>query len=122
MFAVLLIAQAAAPATAIEAERAFAARAQATNRQWATFREWSTADAMMFVPQPVRAHAWLATAKEPARSVRWAASESHVSCDGRYAVNTGRWVQPGTPLGGWFTTIWQRQPNGASTSISGTAP
>lgn len=112
MLALLLIAQAATPATAADAERAFAARAAATNRQWATFREWSTPDAVMFVPQPVKAHDWLAKAKEPARAVRWAPSESYVSCDGRWAVNTGRWVQPGTPLRGWFTTVWQRQPGG----------
>lgn len=108
MLLTLLIAQ----ATAVDADRAFAARAQATGKQWATFREWATPDGVMFVPQPVNAHAWTRTAREPAKPVRWAPERAYTSCDGAWAVTTGAWVQPGTAYRGYYTTIWQRQPKG----------
>ncbi len=49
----------AAPATAADAERAFAASAQ-TQGQWTAFRAFADAEAIMFTPQPVKAQAWLA--------------------------------------------------------------
>ena len=45
-----------APMSAIDAERAFAADAQKIG-QWTAFRKWSTPDALMFTPQPVRVYA-----------------------------------------------------------------
>lgn len=97
------------PATAVEAERAFAADAQAMG-QWAAFRKWADPTAVMFDPQAVWAQDYLKDRKEPAVSVRWQPAKSWVSCDGRTAVNTGPWQLPGTQ--GYFVTLWMKQPSG----------
>lgn len=109
MLALLLLA-AAEPQTAIDAERAFAADAQAMG-QWAAFRKWAAADATMFTPQPTRAQDWLKDRKEPARAVEWWPTASWVSCDGTLAVNKGgsRWPDGRV---GTFTTVWARRPEG----------
>lgn len=100
---------AAAP-TAIEAERAFVADAQ-TKGQWTAFRAWSTPDALMFAPQPVKAHEFLKGRGDPPTAVFWWPGESFVSCDGETAVNTGPWVREWGKSVGYFTTVWQRQPD-----------
>ena len=107
MILALLLA-AAAPSTAIDAERAFAADAQKIG-QWDAFRKWSTADAKMFVPQPVAAHDFLKGKQNPPASVKWSPSQSIVSCDGGVAVNLGPWTS--ATEHGYFTTIWVRQPD-----------
>ena len=101
---------AAEPRTAVEAERAFAADAQAMG-QWSAFRKWAADDATMFVPQPVKAQAWLRSRAEPARAVAWQPAESFASCDGKVAVNTGPWQRPNGSVG-YFTTVWVRQADG----------
>ena len=107
----LMLAAADAPAmTPIDAERAFAADAK-TIGQWTAFRKWSTDDAVMFVPQPVNAHEFLKDRKDPPRVIDWWPTASYVSCDGSLAVNTGGWKRPDGSVG-YFTTVWQRQPNG----------
>lgn len=109
----LALQAAAAPAgTAIDAERAFAARA-ARGEQWAAFRDSSTDTAMMFTPAPVVAHRYLAGRAEPKHPIQWWPAHSYVSCDGRIAVNTGPWTVPARGTSGYFTTIWVRQPDGA---------
>lgn len=100
-----------APMTAIDAERAFAADAQKVG-QWTAFRQWSTPDAMMFVPQPVKAHDFLKVRKDPPVSVYWWPGRSYVSCDGTVAVNTGPWVRGYGQSVGYFTTVWVRQADG----------
>ena len=110
MIAALLLA-AAAPTTAIDAERAFAADAQKLG-QWAAFRKWATDDALMFTPQPIRAHEFLKDRKEPPVAVFWWPGRSYVSCDGSYAINTGPWVREWGKSVGYFTTVWKRQPDG----------
>ena len=107
MILALLLA-AAAPSTAIDAERAFAADAQKIG-QWDAFRKWSTADAKMFLPQPVAAHDFLKSKQNPPASVKWSPSQSIVSCDGGVAVNLGPWTS--ATEHGYFTTIWVRQPD-----------
>jgi len=111
MFLAALVLQAATPQTAVDAERAFAAAAQARG-QWTAFREYAAADATMFVPQPVKAQEWLKDKRDPVKSVEWWPVESWVSCDGKLAVNTGgsRWPSGAV---GYFTTVWQRQPDGS---------
>jgi hypothetical protein len=52
ILASLLLAAAAAPLTAVEAERAFAADAQKQG-QWTAFRKWAAPDAVMWTPQAV---------------------------------------------------------------------
>lgn len=112
----LLLAAAAVPAIAqgsparspVEAERAFARDAQRLG-QWTAFRKYADLDAVMFNPQAVWAHEFLAGRKDPPVPVRWWPGQSYVACDGRIAVNTGPWVRDGGKLVGYFTTVWQRE-------------
>jgi hypothetical protein len=107
---VALLLAAAAPATALDAERAFAADAQKIG-QWTAFRQYSTPDALMFVPQPVKAHDFLRGRADPPASVYWWPGQSFVSCDGATAINSGPWVRDGGKSVGYFTTVWKRQPD-----------
>ena len=111
----LLLAAAAAPIaigtpvrSALDAEYAFARDAQRRG-QWTAFRMYADPDAVMFNPQVVWAHEFLASKKDPPVPVRWWPAESYVSCDGRIAVNTGPWVRDGGKSVGYFTTVWQRE-------------
>jgi hypothetical protein len=101
----LLLAQ----ASAVEAERAFAADAQRLG-QWTAFRKWATDDAVMFWPQPVKAQDKLKTLPDPPKSVEWRPARSFVSCDGTMAANTGPWRNANGGIG-YFSTIWVRQPD-----------
>jgi hypothetical protein len=107
----LMLAATDAPAmTPIEAERAFAADAQKIG-QWTAFRKWAAPDATMFIPQPANAHEFLKDKKDPPKAIDWWPTASWISCDGKLAVNTGGWTQPNGSVG-YFTTVWQRQPDG----------
>lgn len=108
MLAALVLAAAAAPQSAVEAERAFASMAQ-TEGQWTAFRAFAAPDAVMFVPEPVNAQTWLKDRKDPAVPVMWWPARAMISCDGGTAVTTGPWVRGGGRLNGYFTTIWRRQ-------------
>lgn len=110
MITALLLA-AAAP-SAIDAERAFAADGQKVG-QWTAFRKWAAPDALMFTPQPVKAHDFLKGRKDPPVSVFWWPGRSYVSCDGAIAVNTGPWVREWGKSVGYFTTVWKRQADGS---------
>jgi hypothetical protein len=107
----LLAAASAPPMTALDAERAFIADAQ-QHGQWTAFRHFAAPDALMFVPQPTNAQSFLKDRKDPPLSVFWWPGRSYLSCDGGVAVNTGPWVREGGKLVGYFTTVWQRQPDG----------
>jgi hypothetical protein len=111
MIAALLLA-AAAPPSAIDAERAFVADAQKLG-QWTAFRKYATDDALMFIPQPTNAQAFLRDRKDPPVSVFWWPGRSYVSCDGNTAVNTGPWVREWGKSVGYFTTVWLRQADGS---------
>jgi hypothetical protein len=111
MIAALLLAAAAPAPTAVDAERAFAARAQQVG-QWTAFREYADTTAVMFNPQAVWAHEFLKDRKDPPRSVQWWPARSFVSCDGDMAVNTGPWRIEQQKLDGYFTTVWARQKDG----------
>jgi hypothetical protein len=108
MMLTLLLLAAADPETAVDAERAFYRSAQAEG-QWTAFRKFMVPEATLFVPQPSRAEDVL-PAKNPPIAVQWWPAESYVSCDGSVAVNTGPWVRP--KGSGYFTTVWERQPDG----------
>lgn len=111
MILALLLA-AAAPMTAIDTERAFVADAQSQG-QWTAFRKYAAPDALMFLPQPTNAQAWLKGRKDPPVSVFWWPGRSYVSCDGKLAINTGPWVRGYGKSVGYFTTVWVRQKDGA---------
>ncbi len=108
MIAITLLLAAAAPQTAVEAERAFAADAQAIG-QWTAFRKWAAPDAIFLPPHPVSTA--LKDAPDPAVSVDWWPTASFVSCDGATAANTGGALWPGG-RSSYFSTIWRRQPDG----------
>ncbi|HET9459517.1 MAG TPA: hypothetical protein VFO51_06010 [Sphingomicrobium sp.] len=109
--AAVAAAEPAAPMTALDSERAFAADAHKLG-QWGAFRKWAADDATMFVPQPVNAQQWLKERKEPPVAVFWWPGRSYVSCDGTFAVNTGPWVRQWGKSVGYFTTVWKRQADG----------
>jgi hypothetical protein len=97
---------AANPSAVITSELAFARLAREKG-QWTAFRQTSTGDAVLFVPQRVNAHTWLKGRTDPATSVSWHPDAVWSSCDGSYAVTQGHW-QSGNASGG-FVTVWQRQ-------------
>lgn len=99
------------PSAVIAAELAFARLAQ-DKGQWTAFRATATKDAVMFVPQMAYAQVFLKDKPDPAQAVKWQPHQVWSSCDGTLAVTRGGWQRPdGTS--GWFTTVWQRQKNGA---------
>ena len=115
MLAILLAAiqpATAASMSAIDAERAFAADAQRIG-QWTAFRKYAAPSAVMFVPQPANAQAWLKGRKDPPWSVFWWPGRSYVSCDRTVAINTGPWVREFGKSVGYFTTVWVRQRGGS---------
>lgn len=95
------------PSAFIAAEIGFARLAQ-DKGQWTAFRETSAPDAVMFVPQRVKARDWLKTQKDPAEAVKWQPHAVYVSCDGNAGATTGAW-QKG-PANGYFSTVWLRDP------------
>ena len=99
------------PSAVIAAELAFARLAQAKG-QWTAFRETSTGDAVMFAPQMVRAQDWLRGRADPAVSVKWQPHQVWSSCDGTLGITQGAWQRPNNTVG-YFTTVWQRQRDGA---------
>ena len=109
ILALMLVA--AGPQTAIDAERAFSADAHKIG-QWTAFRKWAAPDAILFVPQPGSAHAFFKDKADPATAIYWWPGRSFVSCDGNTAVNTGPAVYGVGKAVGYFSTVWQRQPDG----------
>ena len=105
------VAQSANPSAVIAAEIAFNRLAQEKG-QWTAFRETSTKEAVMFVPGPVVAQAWLKGQTDPAKAVTWQPHKAFMSCDGKTGVTTGAWQRPDGAVG-YFTTVWQWQPKGA---------
>src|SRR5690606_33915352 len=99
------------PSRIIATELAFARAAQEKG-QWAAFREYSTGDAMMFVPEPVNAHEWLRRQAEPAEAVRWQPQRAGWSCDGAYAVPEVAAQDPGGHTGRLFA-VWQLMRGGS---------
>ena len=81
---------AANPSAFIAAEIGFARLAQEKG-QWTAFRETAHPDAVMFVPQRVKARDWLKAQKDPAEAVKWQPHAVYVSCDGNSGATTGAW-------------------------------
>lgn len=98
---------AANPSAFIAAEIGFSRLAQEKG-QWTAFRETAAPEAVMFVPQRVKARDWLKSQKDPAEAVKWQPHAVYISCDGNVGVTTGAW-QNG-PANGYFTTVWLRDP------------
>ncbi len=107
ILALLLVA---APQTAVEAEREFAAMAQ-TKGLWTAFRATAADDAVMFVPDEVDAQTWLKDRKDPLLGYMWWPAKAFIACDGKTAATTGPSVLGKTR--GYFTTIWEAQADGS---------
>jgi hypothetical protein len=111
MLAALLLAAAAAPAGAEQAERSFAAMAQREG-QWTAFRAFADRQAIMFTPGPGNAQAWLAGRADPPSPVMWWPARTFTACDGSLTISTGPWLRRGGGAHGTFTTVWRRQADG----------
>ena len=92
------------PATAVEAERAFAADAKRIG-QWTAFGRWAAPNALMFLPKPIDAREFFGKRADPKAPVEWWPNHSYVRCDGRTAINHGgaAWSQGFATN---FTTVW----------------
>ena len=98
------------PSAAVAAELDLA-RTMAERGRWPALAATAAPEAVLFVPQPVWARAWLKGRTDGApvtpnrQPVRlWA------SCDGSLIASEGLWS--GAGKGGWFVTLWQRQEDG----------
>ncbi len=99
------------PGEVVAAELGFA-RAAREEGQWTAFTAYAAQEAVMFVPAPVKAQDWLKRQVNPARSIVWQPHHVWSSCDGSLAVTRGAQQQPDGSVG-YFTTIWERQEDGA---------
>jgi ketosteroid isomerase-like protein len=99
------------PSAVVATELAFAREAQEKG-QWTAFAKYAADDAVMFVPQPVKAKEWLKKQSNPAQAVRWQPYAVWMSCDGSLAVTKGAWQRP-NGTNGYFTTVWRRQKDGS---------
>jgi hypothetical protein len=98
------------PSAVVATEIAFARAAQ-DKGQWTAFADYAADNAVMFVPQPTAAKAWLKGRANPPRAVEWQPYSVWMSCDGSLAVSTGAWQRADGSVG-YFTTAWRRQKNG----------
>lgn len=99
----------ASPSAIVATEIGFARAAQ-DKGQWTAFADYAADDAVMFVPQPVVAKAWLKGRSNPAKAVAWQPHSIWMSCDGSLAVSKGAWQRADGSVG-YFTTVWRRQKN-----------
>ncbi|MEO6387643.1 MAG: hypothetical protein ABIT16_05615 [Croceibacterium sp.] len=97
------------PGQVVATELAFARAAQ-EDGQWTAFNHFADGDAVMFVPEAVRAKDWLKGRANPANAVRWQPAQVWSSCDGTLAVTKGPWQRANGTVG-YFTTVWKRQRN-----------
>jgi hypothetical protein len=102
---------AAAPQSVVEAERAFAADAQALG-QWTAFRKWAAQDALLFVPEAVNAQLWLKGRPDPKVAPSWQPARVSLSCDGYLAHSMGPTLREGGRVHGFFSTVWRKQSGG----------
>ncbi len=98
------------PSAIVATEYDFTREAQ-DKGQWAAFRDYAAADAIMFEPQAVNAKDWLKKQSNPAQAMTRQPYAVWMSCDGSLAVSKGAW-QRADGTNGYFTTAWRRQKNG----------
>ena len=93
--------------SALVAEQIALSQAAREDGQWTALRDFAAADAVMFVPQLVRAQDWLNNRADPAAAMRWQPHEVVMSCDGRTGATTGAMQRPDGSFG-YYTTVWHR--------------
>ena len=96
-----------------DAERAFA-QAVAQSGVAAGFRQFAAPDAVLFMPDPVPAGPELAGARWPGEFL-WRAQYVGVAASGDLAFSAGPSLLRGgaRPYGGFYLTVWKRQPDGS---------
>jgi hypothetical protein len=110
MIALAALLLAGAPAQSVaDAERAFAAAAQAEG-QWTAFRATADPHAVMYAPGPVNAQAFLAGRANPPTHLSWRPAHTITSCDGTLAYSTGPWTAGAKS--GSFGTVWHHGADG----------
>lgn len=96
------------PARVIQAEIAVGQLA-VQKGQWEALQRMGTKEAVLLVPQPVAAQAWLKAQRPPAQPARLDTHQVFLSCDGTTALTIGNWRRPdGTR--GWYRAVWRRDP------------
>lgn len=77
------------------------------------FRQFAAPDAVMFLPDPTPAQPALAGARWPGELV-WRAQYVAVASSGDLAFSAGPSLlrSSGRPTGGFYVTVWRRQPDG----------
>lgn len=99
------------PAPVVAAERAFAADGLATGIK-ASFLKHSAPDAILFAPDPVKAHDLYA--KQPDQKgppLVWWPLWAGIARSGDLGFTTGPATYDGKPSG-WYFTVWAKQPDG----------
>lgn len=83
------------------------------------FYAFSAPDAVSFNPAPSKTHERMAEAiaKDPSEkdapsSLRWWPAHVGVAKSGDLAYDLGCWTNGNDPQGGWFFTVWKKQPDG----------
>ena len=106
------IAPSAAVQQILDAERAFA-QAVAQSGIAAGFRQFAASDAVLFLPDPVPAGPELAGARW-AGEFLWRPQYVAVASSGDLAFSAGPSLMRGSkPYGGFYLTVWKRQPDGS---------
>lgn len=104
------------PSAVIAAEMAVAQDARVRG-QWTALAAAAAPDAVLFTPQMVWAQQWLKGRPNPPAATKWQTHEVWSSCDGSLMVTHGAYQKAGPAAGsapgqGYYTVIWQRQPDG----------
>ncbi|MEO8650344.1 MAG: hypothetical protein ABI539_14360 [Acidobacteriota bacterium] len=101
----------------VDTEKAFAATAADKGTKTA-FLEYSSADALLFLPEKINSRSYWTSRDDSKGLLSWAPNYADLSANGLIGYTTGNWeFRPGSkdaePTGfGQFVTIWQRQPDG----------
>lgn len=100
------------PSAVIAAEMAAAQDAQVRG-QWTALAATAAPDAVLFTPRMVWAQQWLKGRPNPPVATKWQTHKVWSSCDGSLMVTHGAYHKAGpVPEQGYYTVIWQRQPDG----------
>lgn len=107
-----LAAQPVTTAPVVAAERAFAVDGLAMGIK-GSFLKHSAADALVFQPDPVNAHASLSAQPDgpPGPKLEWWPLWAGISRDGNFGFTTGPYAIDGSRKGHYFT-VWKRQTDG----------
>lgn len=99
------------PAPVVAAERAFAADGLAMGVQ-ASFLKHSAPEAILLAPEPVLAHAVFAAPRPKGPPLVWWPLWAGIARSGDLGFTTGPYTSGGKP-GGYYFTVWARQPDGS---------